>query len=129
MEDIQQSSDEQLVKEISSPLFKSKGWVKLLGILMLIYGVLMALSIVGLIVAWLPIWIGILLMQVSNRINEAMITGSRESLVKAQASLSTYFTVYGALALVGLIVSAITIIVVMSTGMLTHLEQFRPDYY
>lgn len=123
------SIQEKTVREVSLPLYSSKGWIKLLGVLMLVYGVLMALSLFGIIIAWLPIWIGILLMQTAGRINEAQITGNKEVLIKAQNSLRIYFTVYGVLALVGLIVGAIVMIVLFSTGALTHLEDFRNEYY
>ncbi len=123
------SIQEKTVREISLPLYSSKGWIKLLGVIMLIYGVILALSLFGIIIAWVPIWIGILLMQTAGRINEAQITGNKEALIKAQNSLRIYFTVYGVLALVALIVAAITIIVLLSTGALTHLEDFRNEYY
>ncbi|MEJ2596041.1 MAG: DUF5362 family protein [bacterium] len=129
MDENQYSIEEKVVKEVSMPLYTSKGWLKLIGILMLIYGVLIALTVVGIIVAWLPIWIGIILMQAAARINEAQITGRKEALIKAQSSLSTYFTVYGVLALIGLIAGAISIIVLLTTGVLTNLQDFGADYY
>ena len=58
--------EENLVNEISYPLFSNRGWIKFLGILMLIYGIFVAISIVGIIIAWLPIWLGILLIEVFN---------------------------------------------------------------
>ena len=96
---------------------------------MLVYGIFLALSIVGIIIAWLPIWLGILLMQASSRIKEAHLAGSKEALIKAQNNLSTYFTVYGVLALIGIIGSLIAVIVVLSTGVLSHLDEFRNDFY
>ena len=129
MEENTFSTEERAVREISMPLFGAKGWLKLIGILMLIYGVMMAITVIGIIIAWLPIWIGILLMQTAARINDAQITGRKEALVKAQSSLATYFTVYGVLTLIGLIAMGIAIIVVLTTGALTHLWDLRPDYY
>ena len=37
--------EQQLVREVSAPLFAAKGWMKFLGILMIIYGVLTETSI------------------------------------------------------------------------------------
>ena len=121
--------EENLVKEISLPLYNSKGWIKLLGILMLVYGILVALSIVGLLIAWLPIWLGILLIQTSSKIQQAQNSGNKIALMNAQKSLSTYFTVYGALALVGIIISVVVMGVLLATGMLTNFQEFVPDYY
>ena len=124
-----QNIEKNLVHEISNPIYQSKSWIKFLGILMLIYGIFVALSIVGIIIAWLPIWLGILLMQVASRIEQAQQMGDKVALIKAQNSLSTYFTVYGVLALIGLIIFAVMMIVFFATGMMTRLQELVPDYY
>ena len=124
-----QNIEKNLVHEISNPIYQSKSWIKFLGILMLIYGIFVALSIVGIIIAWLPIWLGILLMQVASRIEQAQQMGDKVALIKAQNSLSTYFTVYGVLALIGLIIFAVMMIVFFATGMMTQLQELVPDYY
>lgn len=121
--------EENLVKELSGPIYNSKGWIKFLGILMLVYGIFMALSIVGLLIAWLPIWIGILLIQASSRIDQASKIGSKEALLNAQKSLSTYFTVYGVMALIGIIISVVVMTVFFATGMFYELGDYMPDYY
>ena len=121
--------EERVVKEISYPIFSSKGWIKFLGIIMLIYGVLAALSIVGIIIAWLPIWLGVLLLQVSSKTEMAQLTGNKEALIKAQNSLSTYFTIYGVLAAVGIIGWIIVMIVLFATGLFYNLPEMIPEYY
>ncbi len=120
--------EENLVKEISYPLFSSKGWIKFLGILMLIYGIFVAISIVGIVIAWLPIWLGVLLIQTSSRIEQAQAQGNKAALIKAQNSLSTYFTVYGVLALIGIIITVVVTIVFFATGMFAHFQELVPDY-
>jgi hypothetical protein len=129
MENENLNVEDRVVKEISYPIFSSKGWIKLLGILMLIYGVVAALSIIGIIVAWLPIWLGILLIQVSSKTELAQLTGSKEALIKAQNSLSTFFTVYGVLALIGIIGWAIFLIVFFATGLFYKIPEMIPEYY
>jgi hypothetical protein len=121
--------EERVVKEVSHPLYSSKGWLKLVGILLLIYGIFAALTIVGLLIAWLPIWLGVLLLQASNRISDAQLTGDKFALIKAQSNLGTYFTIYGVLAILGIIIGVIAFIVGITTGILANLEDFRPDYY
>ena len=120
---------QETVREASMPLFKSKGWIKLLGILMFVYGIMLALSIFGLIIAWLPIWLGVLLIQTSNRIGQAQITGDKFAMTGALQSLGTYFTIYGVLTLIGLIMGVVTMVVLFTTGMLTQLEAFSNEYY
>ena len=48
-------------------------WVKLMGILNIIGGALSALTIVGIIIAWAPIWMGVLLFQAGSRADEAQV--------------------------------------------------------
>jgi hypothetical protein len=124
-----QNTEERVVKEVSHPLFSSKGWIKLVGILLLIYGIFGALTIVGIVFAWLPIWLGILLIQASNRIADAQYSGDKMAMIKAQSNLGTYFTIYGVITLIGIIFMVIFLIVVVSTGLLTQLEDLAPDYY
>ena len=52
------------VTNVMQPLHDAAGWMKLIGTLAIIQGVLLALTIVGLIIAWLPIWLGVLLNRV-----------------------------------------------------------------
>ncbi|MGP1345926.1 MAG: DUF5362 family protein [Phycisphaerales bacterium] len=42
-------------------LVDTSGWLKFIGVLAIINGVLTALTIFGIVIAWLPIWIGVLL--------------------------------------------------------------------
>ena len=44
-----------------APLYEARGWMKFLGIVMVIAGIFTAITIVGIIIAWLPIWLGVLL--------------------------------------------------------------------
>lgn len=129
MENELRNKEEQLVKELNHPLHSSKGWIKLVGILLLIYGIFVALTIVGIVIAWLPIWLGILLLQSSNRIAEAQLNGDKLAMIKAQSNLGTYFTIYGVLTLVGIIMGIVVFIIAISTGLLTELQNFDPDYY
>ena len=129
MENEIQQTENQLVREVSQPLYQNKGWMKFLGVLMIIYGVFMAMTIVGIIIAWLPIWLGVLLNQAANKIEFAHTTGHKEAMVGAQRNLSNYFAIYGVLALIGIVAMIILIFVIMSTGLLTDLQNFDPDNF
>jgi hypothetical protein len=130
MENEDMNIRQNVVREVSIPLFSSKGWIKFLGILMIIYGVFMAFTIIGIVIAWLPIWLGVLLNQTANRIEQAQITGDITAMVRSQNSLSTYFTVYGVLALIGIIGAIIAVIVVVSTGLMYNIpELIQENYY
>ncbi|NIA23934.1 MAG: hypothetical protein GWP04_00020 [Gammaproteobacteria bacterium] len=99
------------VQDAAKPLFQAKGWMKLLAVLSIGGGALYALTIVGIIVAWLPIWIGVLLWQSAGAAEDAHTTGNPDRFLVSQTKLKTLFTVYGVVALVGLIVGIIALIV------------------
>jgi len=98
-----EATDTALIRTLSLPLYQSKGWMKLIGVMMILYGIMVALSIVGIIVAWLPIWMGILLFQAASAAEDAQMQESPEALLSALNRLRTYFTVMGVLTLIGLI--------------------------
>ena len=129
MENDNVNIEQKVVREVSLPLFSSKGWIKFLGILMIIYGVIAAMTIVGIIFAWLPIWLGVLLNQTANRIEQAHYSGDSVAMIKAQNSLSTYFTIYGVLALLGIVAAIIGIIVLVSTGLLYNIPDLMQENY
>ena len=58
MEEIN-TDQSNLIKEVSFPIYQSRGWMKLIGVLLIIGGVLYTLTIIGIIIAWLPIWMGV----------------------------------------------------------------------
>ncbi len=105
----QTGGDVQFVREVSAPLYAARGWMKFLGVLMIIYGALMVLSIVGILICWLPIWIGILLLRAAGSAEMAQLSGDKYQLVEALSKLRTYFTIYGILALIGLVAAAIAL--------------------
>ncbi|WP_341502675.1 DUF5362 domain-containing protein [Gallaecimonas sp. GXIMD4217] len=96
-----------LVKDISTPLFQAKGWMKLLGVMSIIGGVLTGLTIVGLVIAWLPIWMGVLLFQSAGALEAAQHNGSPEVASQAMAKLKTYFTIMGVFTLIAIILNVV----------------------
>ena len=98
-----------LIKEISMPLYQSKGWMKLIGVLSIVYGGLLALTIFGIIIAWVPIWMGIILYKSASTIEQAVHTGEKTYTLQSLQKLKTYFTIMGVVTLIGLIVGALAI--------------------
>ncbi len=106
-----------LVKQLSLPLYQSRGWLKFLGILSILYGVLVGITIIGLLICWLPIWQGVLLLKAGNSIEATQIAGNGEEFIRSLTNLGTYFTIMGILALVGLIFAAVVFLVMGGTFM------------
>lgn len=100
---IQPAPENRMVQEMSMPIFQARGWLKFLGILSIINGVMVALSIAGIVVAWLPIWMGILMFQAGSSIDSAGQFGDRFSFLRSMGSLKTYFVLQGVLTLIGIL--------------------------
>jgi hypothetical protein len=116
--------NDELVRELSLPLFQSKGWMKLVGVMMIVYGILVALTIVGIVVAWLPVWIGVLLFQGATAVEQAQASGEPEAMLRSMAKLKVYFTIMGILTLIGIIL-LIAGVLLGTFGFLTGLDEMQ----
>ncbi len=96
------------MRRIGQDLFRATGWMKLLGVLMIVYGVLAALTIVGILIAWLPIWAGILLLQAATAADRADREEDDGAFARSLSRLRLFFTLMGITALVLLAVEIIT---------------------
>jgi hypothetical protein len=103
--------DNRLVQELSLPIYQARGWLKLVGILSIIGGALQALSVVGILFCWLPIWMGILMLQAGSSIDAAAQLGDRFAFLRSLNSLKTYFVIQGVLTLIGILVFVLSICV------------------
>ncbi|HSJ71065.1 MAG TPA: DUF5362 family protein [Acidimicrobiia bacterium] len=104
------STNNPAVSNVMRPLQDAAGWMKLVGTLGIIYGVLLAITIVGLIIAWLPIWMGILLNRAADDARAAAMAGDEARAISATNSLGTIFKVYGVIVLIGILFAVVAII-------------------
>ena len=96
-----------------------KGWMKFIGILSIIGGILQALTIVGILFAWVPIWMGIVLTGAGSRAQEYADKGDAASLTAFTGKLKTYFTISGILIIISIalgIVGGIISVIMMAMG-------------
>jgi len=107
-----------LIQRVSIPLYNCKGWMKLVGVMAIISGVLQALTIIGIIFAWLPIWTGILLFQSANAIAEAYEGDNEAAMTRSLSKLKTYFIIMGILTLIGIVVAVLAIFGVFGSSLL-----------
>lgn len=133
---IMETSDqvqEKIIQQVSGPLYSAKGWMKFIGILLIVVGVLYALTIVGLIFAWIPIWLGILVTGAANKVNMAYQSGDKYSFIEAQKKVGLYFTIYGVITLIGMVLTLLFFAVALSTGFLadfiSNIENSNMQYY
>ncbi len=95
-----ETANETMVKELAQKMHGAQFWMYLIGIIMIIAGVLDAISLVGIIVAWLPIWLGVLLCMAASSLGQANMTGDMDRLQQMLARLKLYFIVQGVVILV-----------------------------
>jgi hypothetical protein len=98
------------VRQAAQPLYESKTWMKLLGAISIVSGVLGILSIVGIVFAWLPIWLGVLLWQSGKAVEAAHETGDAARFLESQGKLKTYFLITGIVSLIGIILMVLVIL-------------------
>ncbi|MCD6595822.1 hypothetical protein J7L68_09155 [bacterium] len=89
---------------------KSKGWLKFIGIITIISGALQALTIFGIVIAWLPIWMGILLLQTGKFADAFANEQDPSKLAEMLQKMRLYFTIQGILMLIGLIAVVLTVL-------------------
>jgi len=87
------------------------GWLKFLGIVNIISGALTALSLWGIIIAWLPIWLGVLLLQAATRITNARFANNEGELVQMMDKLRLYFVIQGVLIIVSIVVAIVAMVI------------------
>lgn len=86
---------------IMEPLLRNKGWIKFVAIVTIIGGVFTVLSIWGIIVAWLPIWAGVTLLQVCTQLEQNQFQEANEKLALAFRLWGILMMVY--IGLIGLV--------------------------
>ncbi|HDI83094.1 MAG TPA: hypothetical protein ENF18_04815 [candidate division WOR-3 bacterium] len=109
------------VKVVSSEM---SGWLKLVGIVSIVMGGLAALTIIGIITAWLPIWQGVLLLRAGN--DFANVSGKeQEAVLSGLKNLKIYFIIQGIIVLIGIASSVLAIFLVGVSGIM---DAFRGLY-
>ncbi|MGE9292657.1 MAG: DUF5362 family protein, partial [Puniceicoccales bacterium] len=72
---------------LSEPLAQAGFWLKLMAVLSFIYGIVYAISVVGLFFAWLPIWMGVIMWQAANSARDAVALGDEALALRAQKKI------------------------------------------
>ena len=91
------------VRTLSAPLYQVKGWLKFVGVMLFIDGAMLAVTGVGIVVAWIPIWLGVLCFQVANAIEKANHSDNAESMMRSLSKIATMITIVGIVNIVFLV--------------------------
>jgi len=120
------ASDAQARKNAKS----MAGWMKFMGIMTIIGGCLQVLTIFGIVIAWLPIWMGVVLTKAGSKAGEYADKGDFTSLEGLTGRLKTYFTISGIMMIVSF---AIAVIIAIAWVVLLGLGVFSSsslmDYF
>lgn len=105
------TDDTQLIpKEALYELQDSLIWLKVIAICSLISGIITALTVIGILIAWFPIWLGIVLLQTANRLDVAQKQNDRYQLTEGLEKLKLYLVIKGSAALCILIILPLIVV-------------------
>jgi hypothetical protein len=82
------------------------GWMKFLGVVSILQGALAVLTVVGILFAWLPIWLGLLLFRAAEDAEMAS-KGEPARLEPCIKRLNKYFMIQGIVTVLGLLAAVI----------------------
>lgn len=115
-------------RDLAQPLYDARGWMKFLGVLNIISGVLACLTIVGILWGWLPLWQGILLFNAGKQAENAWAQEDPGQLRDSLLRLKTYFVISGVSMLLTMATVAFFLIAVLglgAIGLLSGLEALQ----
>lgn len=112
----------ELVKDLASYISANRFWMKFFGIIMIISGAVSALTLVGLVFAWLPIWSGVLLLKAASAATMAEATGTVEPLEDALYRIGAFFKINGIFAMVMIVIYVLLIVAFFVMGGLAMLS-------
>lgn len=87
---------------VLEPLHRTRNWMKFLAVLLFVAGAINALSVVGLLVAWIPVLVGLLLWQAAGALTDGYPSDA-DLLRRASERLRHLFMTYAVLAVVALV--------------------------
>ena len=116
----------ELIKDFASYLNANRGWIKFFGVLSIIQGSLLCLSIGGALIGWLPIWLGVNVFQAAKAADLAERTGSREYMEEALYRLGFFFKLNGIVFVAIFAFFVIAIIVILVSGVLAGIGSLVP---
>ena len=102
-----EGSDQALVQYLADPIYRARGWMKFLAVMAFIAGGLNAITIIGIIFAWIPILLGVFLWQSATAIEAGYTQVSVEQVHRAHDKLRILFIAYGVMAIVGIVLFVI----------------------
>jgi len=98
------------------------GWMKFMGIMTIIGGAINALTLVGILWAWLPIWLGVVLTQAGSRAQDYADKGDTASLEAMTGKLKSYFVLSGIVMIVSMaigVLAGVVWVILLAAGVMS----------
>jgi hypothetical protein len=117
------SPSENLLKQICKLASGSSAWMKFLGVLSIIQGIVLIFTIWGILICWLPIWLGVILFKAAGDAEMAS-KGAATRMTDYLQKLNRYFLIQGILSLIMIIIGLVLVFVAgmaFFAGMLGHM--------
>lgn len=86
-------------REVAAPLYRARGWLRFVALAEIVSGLGLALTVVGLLAAWIPIWAGVVLLKAAGNSRRAFDESDPEALAAGLRQLRTFFVLSGVQAL------------------------------
>ena len=93
------------IQFLLAPLIKNSNWLKFLGVILIVQGVLVCLSIIGILVGWIPIWLGVLLFASGTKLDRVRSEDSEVDAIESIEKISLYFKINAILTLIVLVLA------------------------
>jgi low temperature requirement protein LtrA len=81
------------MERVYEELSRAAGWMKAMGILSIVGGILSAITIVGIIYAWLPIWMGVIVYQAGKSAQIASTNKDETKLMEVVSKIRLFFVI------------------------------------
>jgi len=94
---------------IVQPLYEAKGWIRLIGLFHFITGIIACCFIFPAITAWIPIWIGHLLIRAEKSLKAGYENGNEAEIKDAMETLALSAKIFGIVTLISLIINVLAI--------------------
>jgi hypothetical protein len=112
-----------IVQQIIEPLYRARMWMKFLAVLGFVAGGLYTITIVGVVVAWIPILIGVFVWQAASAAEAAHSAGSVVDARRSLDRLRLVFITYGVLAALTIGLMALLFAGVVGLGLLEEADR------
>lgn len=100
-------------------LYKQMGWLKFVGVVNLVFGIVLSLPILSLVVTWVMIWIGIMAISAANQFKKGYEDHDKYFAMKGMEELAKLVRVISILSVVSLGLGFLLLIIAASVLVLS----------